>query len=218
MHWGILGCCLIWLFLGAGCQLLRDLVVPVTMDKQADLQLEKAYDAIKNRQFTDSLTTLSQAYDAVKNQQFAEALSLFQSLARMHPSGSIHRFAHYGIACTRMITAKTPTEIEAAMIDWVYWSQQMPEKYKNEDPRLLDQVLHNYRVQLSNATEQEKNWQIERRWFLSEFQKKQDQVETLRWQIEDLKKKIEAIETIDQDIQEKKRQITPPEKKDALGN
>lgn len=210
IHWCILGCCLIWFFLGTGCQLLRGLVVPETVDKQTDRQLEMAHDEIKNRQFTDSLASLGQAYDAIKNQQFSEALSLFENLARMHPSGSIHRFARYGIACTCMITAKTPTEMEAAMIDWVYWSQQMPEKYQHEDPRLLDQVLHNYRVYLNKDAQRTKKWQIERKWFQNELKKKQAQ-------IDELQRKIEAIETIHQDIQEKKRQITPPASEDTLG-
>lgn len=225
IHWCILGCCLIWFFLGAGCQLLRGLGLPGTVDKRTDRQLGMAYDEIKNRQFTDSLASLGQAYDAIKNQQFSEALSLFENLSRMHPSGSINRFARYGIACTRMITAKTATEMEAAMSDWVYWFQQMSEKYEHEDPRLLDHVLHNYRIQLNNASEQAKKWQIERRWFLTELKKRQEQAETLqwqaetlKWQIDELQRKIEAIETIDQDIQEKKRQIPPPATEDLLGN
>lgn len=202
----LLGCCVLWLVFGTGCKQVLP-VKPASMPEKAVYhQLEQAFGDVEQ-----AYGDLEQAYGDFENQQYEHALTLFDKIARTHKTGFLNRYARYGIAAVHLATAQTAAEMEDAMTDWVYWFQQMPEKYHHEDPRLLDQVLHNYRVYLNKDVQRTKKWHIERKWFQSELKKKQAQ-------IDELQRKIEAIETIHQDIQEKKRQITPPATEDALGN
>ena len=185
MRWSVLAFCLFWFLLGNSCRQLREINLPMTAEMSAERQLE-------------------QAYDAIKKQQHEEALALFERIARTYKTGIIQQYARYGIACTRMATAESAAEMEAAMSEWVYWFQQTPEKYRHEDPKLMDQVLHNYRVHLNKEAARITKWQDQRAWFHTELKKRQKQVETLQRQIEELQQKIDAIETIHQDIQEKR--------------
>lgn len=197
MRWTLFIFCLLWVILGAGCQQFGELNPSTTAEKDAKHQLEEAL-------------------GLVKNQQYQEALILFEEIARTYDSEIINQYARYGIACSRLATATTADEMEMALNEWSSWFRRMPEKYHNQDPRLLHPVLHNYRFYLYNEAERNKKWQLEKGWFHTELKKRRAQEAVLQRQIEELKMKIEALETIDQNIQKKKRMITPSATKGTL--
>lgn len=207
MRWTLFIFCLLWVILGAGCQQFGELNPSTTAEEDAKHQLEEA-----------SKYQLEGALGLVKNQQYEQALILFEKIAQTYDSGIINQHARYGIACSRMATAETADEMEMALDEWSAWFRKMPEKYHNQDPRLLAPVLHNYRFYLYNEAKRNKKWQLEKRWFHTELKKRRAQEAVLQRQIEELKMKIEAIETIDQNIQKKKRKITPSATKGTIDN
>jgi hypothetical protein len=73
--------------------------------------------------------------------QYEKAASIFQRLSGNSADAVLARKAYYGLACARLVTAKTPEDLRAALTVWNTWVQMTPEGLASEDPRLMTPLL-----------------------------------------------------------------------------
>jgi len=81
------------------------------------------------------------AVDSYLAGQYEKATSIFQRLSGGTADPEVARKAYYGLACSRLVTAKTPEELHEALGLWNTWVQMTPEGLPGEDPRLMTPLL-----------------------------------------------------------------------------
>ncbi|MDR3641302.1 MAG: hypothetical protein P4L39_08265 [Humidesulfovibrio sp.] len=81
------------------------------------------------------------AVDSYLAGQYEKAASIFQRLSGNSSDPVVARKAYYGLACARLVTAKTPVELHEALTIWDTWVQMTPEGLPSEDPRLMTPLL-----------------------------------------------------------------------------
>jgi len=81
------------------------------------------------------------AVDSYLAGQYEKAASIFQRLSGEVHDPFIARTAYYGLACSRLATARTPEELHDGLNLWNTWVQMTPEGLPSEDPRLVTPLL-----------------------------------------------------------------------------
>jgi hypothetical protein len=81
------------------------------------------------------------AVDSYLAGQFEKATSIFQRLSGNTADPVVARKAYYGLACSKLVTAKTPEDLHEALSIWNTWVQMTPEGLPGEDPRLMTPLL-----------------------------------------------------------------------------
>lgn len=81
------------------------------------------------------------AVDSYLAGQYEKAASIFQRLSGNVAEPLIARKAYYGLACSRLATARTPEELHDGLNLWNTWVQMTPEGLPTEDPRLITPLL-----------------------------------------------------------------------------
>lgn len=173
---------------------------------------KKSYDA--------DFLTLKRAERALKAGNYEKALEIYRMLSQLARREKIRRQALYGLACTRLITADTPKEMETSITLWEAWSQLLPETLTREDPRLLTTVLEQKRKLIiesarNKSTQKTMTDNAGRDDALSrekdqEINKLKSRVNSLEQEIQILEHQLESLEAIDQKMQEKKKEFTSP--------
>jgi hypothetical protein len=103
-----------------GCALLRGEPEPSTKDPRAAYVL---------------------AVDSYLAGQYEKATSIFQRLSGGTSDPEVARKAYYGLACAKLVMAKSPEDLHEALTVWNTWVQMTPEGMPGEDPRLLTPLL-----------------------------------------------------------------------------
>lgn len=91
------------------------------------------------------------AVDSYLAGQYEKAASIFQRISGVAADPLLARKAYYGLACSRLATARTPQDLHEGLNIWNTWVQMTPEGLPSEDPRLLTPLL----PRLTAATGQE---------------------------------------------------------------
>ena len=81
------------------------------------------------------------AVDSYLAGQYEKAASIFQRLSGNSADPVLARKAYFGLACTRLATAKTPEDLREGLSLWNTWVQMTPEGLPSEDPRLITPLL-----------------------------------------------------------------------------
>lgn len=81
------------------------------------------------------------AVDSYLAGQYEKAASIFQRLSGEEHDPFIARKAYYGLACSRLATARTSEELRDGLSLWNTWVQMTPEGLPSEDPRLVTPLL-----------------------------------------------------------------------------
>ncbi|MDM8522561.1 hypothetical protein QUF80_04245 [Desulfococcaceae bacterium HSG8] len=146
------------------------------------------------------MEALKSGQEAFQKKIFKEATEIFERMTREAGTEEMRRIALYGLACARLIMARTPAMFSKAIQLWKNWSEIAPASLVTEDPRMLTPLLHR-----------------KKRICEKDIKAKAKEIRRLRYKLEKLKKEnkllehqIEALETIHQDIREKKRGIQFP--------
>lgn len=144
--------------------------------------------------------------------------------------------ALYGLACSKLMAAKTPTEYNDAMMLWLRWIENAPDEFDYENPMLVGALLQekmlfsnipltSNKAQKESKAQEESPEPMVSRWLLirskQELDRLRRELDAVREALEKRKKKnqaqqkeivklkrqIKALETIDQKIQKKKNAI-----------
>jgi len=161
-------------------------------------------------------TTLQRGNEAFQNGNYQKAFEIYRTLSQLAENSKIRRKALYGLACTRLILSKNTKDFDEAIILWDAWSQLVPPKIVDEDPRmlkplLLDKVFPKIIKKKINTREP-----IDKNEANSEILKSRDdkilqlqkQLKIMENEVETLRHQIRSLEEIDQDIFEKKKDIS----------
>lgn len=169
----------------------------------------------------------SEAVNAYQAGDYDAADKRFAAIREQTANPTTSRMALYGLACTRLMKARTPEDYRQALALWQTWVQCAPKKHDKENPSLLDPVIERKMVFSLIPLKGDKITDSEDpgRWFMlranNELQKMKFQLENAQQSIENrdlkikalekeisrLNEQIKALETIDQKIQKKKNSI-----------
>ena len=177
-----------------------------------------------------ALKKYRQAVAAYEAEEYAIAEKRFIELRKRTMDKGLARMALYGLACTRLIMAKTPQAYRQALALWGNWVQLTENDYNRESPILLDPLIQKKmlfsNIPLTQTGNGEKDSdQMVSKWLVinaakelerlnvklaatkDTSQKRKKRIGALERQIAELKRQIKALETIDQKIQKKKSAI-----------
>ncbi|MBC2717809.1 MAG: hypothetical protein HF978_21100 [Desulfobacteraceae bacterium] len=138
---------------------------------------------------------LNTGYEAFTQADYEEASHIFNSLYQTGSNGVIRRRALYGLACTRLLTARNTIQFDEAVTLWNTWVNSAPDEFAPEDPRLLCPF-----IQKSESPCKKEE----------EIQLLNKKIDLMQKETKTLKHQIKTIEEIDQKIEEKKREILSP--------
>ncbi len=177
-----------------------------------------------------SPSEMKQYLEAVKsyqNAQYEGAAKQFAAIREQSGNPVATRMALYGLACSRLMAAKTPDEYRQALALWETWVQCAPTKTDAENPTLFKPIIEQKMVFSLIPLKSGEAVDLEdpTRWFMlranNELQKlkyqlvsaqqdsdeKEKRIRSLEKEIDRLNDQIKALETIDQKIQKKKNSI-----------
>jgi len=171
---------------------------------------------------------------AYQKREYLEAANYFDTIRTQTSNRRFALIALYGLACSRLMAAKTPEEYNDALLLWRQWIANAPEKFEYENPVLVDALVQekmlfsNIPLTPTQAQEAAEEPMVSR-WLLiksrDELDRLRGELETARETLEkhkktiqahekeigELKRQIKALETIDQKIQKKKNAIPSAE-------
>jgi len=171
---------------------------------------------INGNSYDSNKATLQGGNEAFQNGDYQKALEIYRTLSQLSENVKIRRKALYGLACTKLILSENTKDFDEAIILWDAWSQLVPPKIVDEDPRmlkplLLDKVFPKIIKKKINTREP-----IDKNEANSEILKSRDdkilqlqkQLKIMENEVETLRHQISSLEEIDQDIFEKKKDIS----------
>ena len=177
-----------------------------------------------------ALKLYRQAVAAYQAGEYATADKRFTDLRKRNMDMGLDRMALYGLACTRLMRAKTPKEYRQALALWENWVQMTQQDYQNESPMLLDPLIREKMLFSNIPLTPPGNGEIDpepkvSQWMLINAAnelgrvksklaateetalKRKKRIGALEKEIAELQRQIKALETIDQKIQKKKSAI-----------
>jgi hypothetical protein len=168
-----------------------------------------------------------QAVNSYQAAHYETAAKQFAAIREQSANPVASRMALYGLACSRLMVAKSPDDYRQALALWDTWVQCATTKYDRENPTLFDPILEQKMVFSMIPLKEGEAVDLEdpSRWFMlranNELQKLRYQLVSAQQDIDDrdkrikalekelarLNEQIKALETIDQKIQKKKNSI-----------
>ncbi len=162
---------------------------------------------------------------AFRRGDYPEAQHYFEGVSKHAVDEDVRRKALYGLACTRLVVARTADDYKAAMNLWQLWNQLAPPEMIDEDPRMITLLLprlYPTELNLISSAPQDvsssgsknsstplvkvvKDKECER-----QLRENDREVQRLKRQIKTLRLQIEALEAIHRKIQEKKKEVSSP--------
>ncbi len=142
------------------------------------------------------------AMDAFAAKDYATAHDIFEVLSHEAKDPHIKRQALFGMACTRLILAKTTAEVQRALKTWSLWENQVSNPPVGEDPRLLTPLLEklpSLHRKLTRCLQRRPSPRpsVEYKKIIEEKDKT----------IEELRQRLQALESIHRQIEEKKKAV-----------
>jgi len=195
---------------GAGC-----VHVSETLDPSAGRSVSSVME--ESRKAGAFLPSLESGMRAFQEEDFPRAADIFASLAQALPSQEGKRKALYGLACSRLASAKDMNSFKEAMALWEQWQEQMAGEMGSEDPRMLTQVLRRLATWSpppeTRARRPAPSTSAPGKTPLSkeeEIRQKDEEIRVRDEEIERLREQIEDLENIHRAIQQKKREAASP--------
>jgi len=175
-----------------------------------------------------------QAIAAYQKTAYLEAAQSFELVRTQTQDKRFARMALYGLACSKLMAAKTPEAYADALRLWQKWVDNAPKKVDYENPALADALIKEKmlfsNIPLKKMTEEKvESEPMVSRWLLIQsraeldrlrgelkaaretLEKRQKLIHTREKKIGELRRQIKALETIDQKIQKKKDAIPSAE-------
>ena len=154
------------------------------------------------------------AVDSYLAGQYEKAASIFQRLSGTADDVLLARKAYFGLACSRLATAKTPEELREGLSLWNTWVQMTPEGLPSEDPRLITPLLP--RLTAANSlhspamfSEAEIDRELTRSQRLAGCQEESGKIKELlrkkTAEAESLRSQLNAMERLHQELSQKKK-------------
>jgi hypothetical protein len=170
------------------------------------------------------------AIAAYHQKSYLKSAESFEVLRTATTNKRFALMALYGLACSKLMAAKTPNEYNDAIMLWLQWVEAAPEEFDYENPMLVGALLQEKmlfsNIPLSSDKAQEESPEpMVSRWLLIRSKKELDRLrreldatrevlekrkkvnQAQQKEITKLKQQIKALETIDQKIQKKKNAI-----------
>lgn len=208
------GCVCIILLLAGGCRFTW----PLAMNK-----VESSPSPAEMKQYRKAIAAYHQ-------KSYLESAESFDSLRTATNNERFALMALYGLACSKLMAAKTPNEYNDAMMLWMQWVENAPEKFDYENPMLVGALLQEKMLfsnipLKSDKVQEESPEPMVSRWLLirsrqeldrlkreldatrEALEKRKKKNQAQKKEIVKLKRQIKALETIDQKIQKKKNAI-----------
>jgi len=154
------------------------------------------------------------AVDSYLAGQYEKSASIFQRLSGTTVDPVLARKAYYGLACSRLVVARTPEELHDGLTLWNTWVQMTPEGLPSEDPRLITPLLPRLSPSHSPSspamlTEVEIDHELAKTKRLAGCQDETGKLkESLRKktaEAENLRSQLNALERLHQEISQKKK-------------
>ncbi len=161
---------------------------------------------------------------------YTKAMAVFEFLSETAEDNELCRKAVYALACTRLILAQTPDELNEAMALWDCWSRQAPPEAKAEDPRMIEPFLDRlvlpqvaepslhkiskpkkkpiFKIDLVNRDLLVYKNLLETK--AREFERTKARLEQREREVRRLKQQIETLEAIHLKFQEKQKEVSSP--------
>lgn len=170
------------------------------------------------------------AVAAYHQKSYLESAESFEAIRTAAQNKRFALMALYGLACSKLMVAKTPSEYNDAMMLWLQWVENAPEEFDYENPMLVGALLQekmlfsNIPLKSDKAQEESPEPMVSR-WLLIRSKQELDRLrreldatrealekrkkvnQAQQKEIVRLKQQIKALETIDQKIQKKKNAI-----------
>lgn len=181
----------------------------------SQIQKFPSFQTADSRHHADK-AALQKGNEAFQNGDYQKAFETYRMLSQLAENSTTRRKALYGLACTMLILSEKPKDLDEAIILWDTWSQLVPTKIVDEDPRMLRPLLMDKGFQEKTKDK----WNIEKKMNPnqdhSEMVKVRDnkilqlqkQLKIMKSELQTLKHQISSLEEIDQDIFEKKKDIS----------
>ncbi|MGD9364532.1 MAG: hypothetical protein PVH87_02470 [Desulfobacteraceae bacterium] len=170
------------------------------------------------------------AVAAYHQKSYLESAESFETIRTATKNKRFATMALYGLACSKLMVAKTPNEYNNAMMLWLQWVENAPEEFDYENPVLVGALLQEKMLfsnipLASDKAQEESPEPMVSRWLLIRSKKELDRLrkeldasrvalekrkkinQAQQKEIAKLKRQIKALETIDQKIQKKKNAI-----------
>ncbi|MEZ4603826.1 MAG: hypothetical protein R2861_10625 [Desulfobacterales bacterium] len=146
---------------------------------------------------------IKDANESFLQNDFEKALEIYESLSENSRNSEIRRIAGYGLACTKLMTADSLDEQENALTLWNQWIEQSPDKFRDEDPRLMG-------LYIQKTTPPAKKI-LKSCLFVKKTVYWRKKFETgAKPNLMTLESQISSLEAIDQKMKEKKKEISSP--------
>lgn len=148
---------------------------------------------------------LRDAVTAFREQDYATAHDLFEHVSHEAEDRALRRQALYGLACVRLVQARSTEEMRRALNTWSIWEEQSPFQFAVEDPRLLSPLLERLPALL------EKPARVSGRQTKTPPPPASSQtewskvVEEKDREIQELRDRLRALEAIHRELEEKRR-------------
>lgn len=176
------------------------------------------------------LKQYEEAVRAYKAEDYADAIRRFEAVREQTGHSTIARMALFGLACSRLMAAETPSAYKEALALWEAWVRTAPCPGVYEDARLFAPMIR-HKMIFSHipldmgGLETLEAEQTVPKWFMvqadQELRRLKDQlnaaehhienkdknIKALEAEINRLSQQIEALEKIDQQIQQRKSAI-----------
>lgn len=208
------GCVCALLLLAWGCRF----PLPIAMS-----QVESSPSPAEMKQYRKAVAAYHQ-------KSYLESAELFEAIRTATENKRFALMALYGLACSKLMVAKTPNEYNDAMMLWLRWVENAPEEFDYENPMLVgallkEKMLFSNIPLASDKAQEESPEPMVSRWLLIRSKEELDRLrreldssrealvkrkkinQAQQKEIVRLKRQIKALETIDQKIQKKKNAI-----------
>ena len=176
------------------------------------------------------MKVFQQAVAAYQTKEYGVAAKRFKAVQEKSTHSGIASSASYGLACARLMAAKTPGQYREAVALWEAWVAKASTDFEKANPVLMVPLVKEKMLfsnipltpdgrgdiaaspevsqwLLINASKEIKRLKAKLESDDRSKKKYKDRIVSLEKEMAKLRKQIKALETIDQKIQEKKHAI-----------
>jgi len=181
-----------------------------------DRMTSVAIDSKSNHHFNAEAITLERGNQAFQNNDYKKALEIYRMLSQLAQNENIRRKSLYGLACTRLVLAKSPEELSESIVLWDVWSQLEFAETKDEYPILLRPLLLQKELPKKINTESKKpvkkpDVNVSLKKMVTARDKEilllKNRIENMDKEIKKLKHQLSSLEAIDKNINQKMTEI-----------
>jgi len=171
------------------------------------LNIGRDKDALQS--YNAETTTLERGNRAFQNKDYEKALEIYRMLSELAGEEGVRKKALYGLACTRLILAKTPEELSESIILWDVWTQLDMQEPMEEYSIFLRPLLLQKGFPEKKETMPDVNSELQ--YTISGQEKEilllKRRIKEMEKENEKLKHQLDSLEDIDKDIKKKMKEL-----------